>query len=186
MAEESFQLNCSCVNWAVVATADTGSRSIKQAANRLHDWCIVVVADGGDSNRYVTKDKTAKIFYLNKNIQDKFSQISRFVAAIRRSDFRRKNIGYLWAIIHGARNIWDFDDDVELIVDELSIPVNDTEALTFPNMKSVFLNPHSILGSKEQYVYSRGFYKLLTEDPGVQPLDKEGIHGIWPAERLGM
>ena len=38
-----------------------------------------------------------------------------FAAQTPWNSFARKNVGYLFAISQGARFIWDFDDDNELI-----------------------------------------------------------------------
>jgi len=32
------------------------------------------------------------------------------------NQFGRKNVGHLYAILHGATTVWDFDDDNELLV----------------------------------------------------------------------
>ena len=34
-----------------------------------------------------------------------------FVDSLPWNSFGRKNIGYLYAVMHGAKFIWDFDDD---------------------------------------------------------------------------
>ena len=43
--------------------------------------------------------------------EEQMKMRSPFVNAIPWNDFGCKNIGYLYAITHGASVIWDFDDD---------------------------------------------------------------------------
>ena len=42
---------------------------------------------------------------------DQIKLNDEFVDALPWNSFGRKNVGYLFAIAHGAKVIWDFDDD---------------------------------------------------------------------------
>ena len=49
--------------------------------------------------------------YLTPDNQVAMHNIILFVRALPWNHFGRKNIRYLYAIMHGAEVIWDFDDD---------------------------------------------------------------------------
>lgn len=44
-------------------------------------------------------------------MQEEMSKDFFLIGALPWNHFGRKNIGYLYAILHGANIIWDFDDD---------------------------------------------------------------------------
>ena len=47
------------------------------------------------------------------NVTDQHSLAAKipFLKMLPWNSFARKNVGYLYAIMHGARYVWDFDDD---------------------------------------------------------------------------
>ena len=53
--------------------------------------------------------KNSNIFYLSPNRQKEIEL--DFVKAVPWNSFGRKNVGFLFAIMHGATTIFDFDDD---------------------------------------------------------------------------
>ncbi len=51
----------------------------------------------------------SNIIFLSSEDQKNFG--SQFVDSLPWNSFGRKNVGYIFAIAHGAKVIWDFDDD---------------------------------------------------------------------------
>ena len=91
--EEYMNVN-TCRMWGVVST---GVRSLSISVRRLlqlGEWCVVVVyshtAAPEAEHDIVLGEK--RVVYLNSTTGD-------------------KNAGYMYAILHGAMAIWDFDDD---------------------------------------------------------------------------
>ena len=80
---------------------------------KLRNWCLVVVFDKRSAESYNTGWTTGAgndaVVYLR--LDNQVSMHSAFVDALPWNHFGRKNVGYLYAIMHGARTIWDFDDD---------------------------------------------------------------------------
>ena len=72
---------------------------------------MVVVADAKSMspNMFITSlANGSHVVYLSLNDQEEqFSLISSFIPL---NNLGRKNIGYLYAIQHGAEYMWDFDD----------------------------------------------------------------------------
>ena len=57
----------------------------------------------------VHSTKNSNIFYLSPNKQKEIEL--DFVKGVPWNSFGRKNVGFLYAIMHGAATIFDFDDD---------------------------------------------------------------------------
>lgn len=81
------------------------TRNITDAAPNVD---IVVSSDD-------SKDELLKrIVYLSPDDQIELAKTLPFISVIPWNSFARKNIGYLFAIAHGAKYVWDFDDDNHL------------------------------------------------------------------------
>ena len=104
----------------VVAPLDSmwASEAVRRQV-RMYDWCLVIVFDGEPSETYSTRwfagegGNTVVTMLTPKNVRLIPSlRDSEFVKAVTEWNYiGRKNIGYYYAITHGAKTIWDFDDD---------------------------------------------------------------------------
>ena len=101
-----------CEQWGVVTTNYEPSEAVRRWM-RVEGWCLVMVGDRKSSNKYQTQwtggDGKIAVVYLS--LDDQKALNNAFVNAVPWNSFGRKNIGYLYAMMHGARVIWDFDDD---------------------------------------------------------------------------
>ena len=104
-----------CKRWAVVASADSewASEAVRRQV-RMYDWCLVIVFDKAPSESYDTRwfegeGNKAVIMLTPNNLKDIGDNC--FVKSCSWDYTGRKNIGYYYAITHGADIIWDFDDD---------------------------------------------------------------------------
>jgi len=153
-----FQNKSICANnWAVVAEY---SFNIPETAKRLPNWCIVLVCEGEET----TPKLPENIFVLNGTVQYELAKISAFFKESLRLPKGlysvQKNLGYLWAIFHEATMIWDFDNTIELVVNQsvLFIPLNETiNVLTVPNHNSTLFNPYAFFALKVDIFWSRGY-----------------------------
>jgi hypothetical protein len=67
---------------------------------------------------------------------------------------RRKNLGYLWAIQHGAQEVYETDDDNELITADL--PTFDgLETYVYNVTNQTVVNPYAYFGYPE--IWPRGY-----------------------------
>ena len=71
------------------------------------------------SSDHLTDALTKRIVYLSSEDQLNLGAALPFINVIPWNSFARKNIGYLYAITHGAKYIWDFDDDNQLDNEEV-------------------------------------------------------------------
>lgn len=138
-------VNMSCTKWGVVTTIFNPTTAIVRLS-RLLSWCVVIVPDLKTPNNYMemlhamisanstNSNKTHikgssfrnKVFYFSIEKQKKWQSVAgplgTFAKSIPWGHFSRKNLGYLYAIVHGAHFIFDFDDDNQINVDENGFP----------------------------------------------------------------
>ena len=115
-----LNFNIRCQRWAIIAPHDSewASEAVRRQV-RMNDWCLIIVFDREPSETYNTRwfageggntvvtILTPKNSRLIPSLRD-----SEFVKAITEWDYiGHKNIGCYYAITHGAKTIWDLDDN---------------------------------------------------------------------------
>jgi len=116
-----------CDKWAVVTTIFEPTDTVREIVS-LKDWCMVVVGDKKSPPDYwVPKEERGKpaganskgkrtpenLVYLSAKDQERLPY--SIVPHLRWNHFGRKNIGFVYAIHHGAKVIYDVDDDNTLL-----------------------------------------------------------------------
>jgi hypothetical protein len=144
-----FNLKNNTDKWIIVTTINAPTEQIKKLANTTGFQLLVI----GDK-------KTAPNWYLNNTIflsVDSQSELNyKSFKTIPFNSYNRKNIGYLFAIQHGAKYIYDTDDDNAPIVDLLTyfnLNENDHGLIYDENAPQV-LNPYSHFGQPS--IWPRG------------------------------
>ena len=162
-----------CDKWSVVTTIFEPSEAVRRQA-ALKDWCLVVVSDKKGPSAYNIANKSTFVF-LTPADQVELSTHFSMINNIPWNHFGRKNVGHLYAILHGARMIWDFDDDNGLIEDiilvDLSLylssekekaidsgPTPVYEVLSYPNCNHTVFNPYPIMGAPRKIAFSFNMY----------------------------
>ena len=101
-----------CARWGVVTTIFEPSEAVHRWV-KVEGWCLVIVGDRKSPKVYDTRWKPGEgndaVVYLSPADQEALR--IEFVNTIPWNNFGRKNVGFLYAIMHGATVIWDFDDD---------------------------------------------------------------------------
>ena len=100
-----------CERWAVVATASVTSEAIRRQS-RLVGWCLVMVVE---SDNICQEWRSARggnevVTCLSPKKLEEMKHPFANILPKSKSDVTRKNVGYLYAIQHGAQVVWDFDD----------------------------------------------------------------------------
>ena len=94
---------------------------------------------------------------------------------------RRKNLGYLWAIQHGATEIYETDDDNELITPDLP-SFEGLQLYTYNSTNRTVVNPYAYFGYPG--IWPRGYPLDQIMDShkpdyfsriGAQPLILQGL-----------
>jgi len=179
-----------CKRWGVVMTIADPTEAIVRVIN-MRSWCLVIIPDERTPRDYMEKltvlckqlkkqsnetniNIEQNVFFFSLDKQREWQQIKgpfgSFVTSIPRNSFSRKNIGYLFAILHGAEFIFDFDDDNFIKIDDNGdpleiLPEQDSENNNTIMLKDVSVvmqglntfNHHPIMGASIPDSWPRGF-----------------------------
>ncbi len=158
--------------WAVCTTINKPSLAII-GVSKLEGWSIVVVGDIG-TPRF--PQMNANFIYLDPAAQ-KLMETSypELLSLLPWRHFGRKNLGYLYAILHGANAVWDFDDDN--ILKEGIAPDVPSEHVYLANQQSgcpVAFNPYPLMGAPlaDVNAWPRGFPLNLIQEHCNVSLEK--------------
>lgn len=149
-----------CEHWAVVTTIFEPSAAVKDMIERnAEGWCTVIVADRKSPTTY-SIDSNHMVVYLSADTQAIMRQDNDFLSSIPWNHFGRKNIGFLFSIQHGAKFVWDFDDDNVLLAGKSPLlPVSaagDVEVMIPQNHSSAVFNPYPAMGAPHRPSWPRG------------------------------
>ena len=129
--------------------------SLINLLNILEDWKIVVISKNKKiDKKWKELNYSNKIIYITLKRQMKLGySISKFLSFNSHS---RKNIGYLYAIQHGAKQIFEIEEDI-VISDLNSFNLNfDNNKICFGiRNDSRMINPYIHFGEKN--IWPRGF-----------------------------
>ena len=146
--------------WIVMATNKSPNsyfdKLIKLTKN---DTRKILVIEKGEKNeeklweKYLKeKNIINKVIYLSLDTQNKLGY--KTVECIPKNSYARKNIGYLYAIEHGAKEILDTDDNILLDNSFLSTQLS-FHRLYYVNNISQMVNPYMFYGRPD--IWPRGF-----------------------------
>eukprot|EP01038_Epipyxis_sp_PR26KG_P006993 gene6993-9557_t len=162
-----------CSKWSVVTTIFEPSAAVQTQA-LLRDWCIVVVGDKKGPLQYEINTPLKNFIFLSESIQKELENHFPMIKILPWNHFGRKNVGFLYAILHGAKIIWDFDDDngfpsnsKDFVVagmnfsqswvdNNISNPIY-LDALEPKGYKSIVFNPYPFMVNMKNAVWPRGF-----------------------------
>lgn len=124
-----------CDRWSVVTTIFEPSEAVQRQA-KIPGWCLVVVGDKKGSTTYdLDSSENKNWVYLSVDYQEELAKHFPVVKLLPWNHFGRKNVGYVYAILHGAKAIWDFDDDNMLLSDSKMMDLPGSIPLT-PTLKN--------------------------------------------------
>ena len=155
-----------CERWIVVTSIHPATDCLRTIAS-LEGWCMVVVAD----RKGPVSMEVANVDYVTVLQQERCGY--RICRSTPWNHFGRKNIGYLYAIEHGAKWIYDTDDDNQPLAGK--VPVLDD---TGPRLRHVSLaadvwNPYPAFGSDAE-IWPRGFPLSRITDEATKKTSVEG------------
>ena len=176
--------------WVVLTTINPPNEYIEKLQRMLKSYKFVVIGDIKTNNASweIYKNST-NLFYLSledqKNLNYKTTEFIPF------NSYSRKNIGYLYAIQHGAKEIFETDDDIYLFSKKY-INLNISQYLYYSeNNNSVMVNPYCFYGKPS--IWPRGyrlkdihkksetkFYRLLSKRAELNHLIFQGIMNLEP------
>jgi hypothetical protein len=100
-------VSSNCTKWVVITTIFPPTTLVRQLEGAEgKEWCLVVVGDERSPRDYPVGDR---VHYLGPADQRALGWA--IMDHIPWNHFGRKNVGYLYAVAHGAEVIYDTDDD---------------------------------------------------------------------------
>lgn len=133
--------------WIVVTTINYPSAGLKKLA-ALKSWNLVVIGD----------NKTPKDWHLDNctflSIEEQKTLGYEITKLLPENHYCRKNIGYLYAISHGAQVIYETDDD-NILIDDMLTVADDDELVELDVNDKNSVNVFSYFG--QPTVWPRGF-----------------------------
>ena len=141
--------------WMVMIAFNPPKSQIINLLNILEQWKIVIV---GNSKKNAIKwkhmDHSKKYIYLS--LKDQIKLGYKTIQYLNLNSYSNKNIGYLYAIQHGAKEIYEIDED--LIISKIkNIEMNNDiiDICYGVRNDSLMINPYSYFG--ENNIWPRGF-----------------------------
>jgi len=166
-----------CSRWNVVTTIYDVTSAVQTAA-AMSGWCTVIMADRKTPSTYMKTSNlqnNSNVFFLSAQMQEaeaksRQDSVGAFMRHVPFNHFARKNIGYLYAIAHGAKFIFDFDDDNKLKSSEVDIIPWSGESGKARQVvsSSLVLNVYPLLNPSANGTWPRGFpLELLKKSPNT-------------------
>jgi hypothetical protein len=159
--------------WAVVTTVHYPTEALKKL-NSMNNVHLVVVAD----------KKTPLDWHLEGcdflSVEKQLALGYKIIPLLPWNHYSRKNIGYLYAIEHGAKIIYDTDDDNIIIGNSIEYLPTTTSILS-PVTQAIAINPYAYFG--QDTVWPRGYpLELVMQEQPItlqhdmfRPLIQQGL-----------
>lgn len=142
-----------CDRWIVITSISEPTDHVKYIQDALIDWCLVVVGDSKSPSNWAYKDA---VFLSLKDQNELLAKRYKLVAQIPVKSYLRKVIGYLYAIDHGAKFIYETDDDNSALDGLLGfkyMQMRGVEMACEPITR--FINPYAYFGQPS--MWPRGY-----------------------------
>ena len=99
-----------CDKWIIIRSIREPTDYLKAISDSIYGWCLLVVGDLNTPKKWHYKD----VNYLSLSDQNNLAQkeIYDIIKIIPVDSYKRKLVGYLYAISNGARYIYETDDNV--------------------------------------------------------------------------
>ena len=172
--------------WIVMVSFHPPQLPLIKLLNSLNSWKIIIIASNkyNDNKWKLLKHYSNKIIYLSIYKQKKLDyNINKYLEV---NSYSRKNIGYLYAIHHGAKEIYEIEENMNISSLNSDIIFNNTPICYGLRNDSRMINPYSYFG--EEHLWPRGFiindigkgynnkfYSIKSNQLRLKPLIFQGI-----------
>jgi len=183
-----------CRKWNVVTTIYNATAAVHTAA-AVPGWCTVIIGDRKTPISYMEDSKLGRhknVFFLSAVVQEvqarsRYDAVGAYMRHVPFDHFARKNIGYLYAIAHGAEFIFDFDDDNSLKSSEVDmIPWTDATWRARQIVASpLLLNVYPLMHPTVDGTWPRGLPLELVKTPANATIVSPSLEPV-AVSRIGV
>ena len=148
--------NNSSDRWIVMNAFNPPSESIINLEKNINNWKIVVIGNSKTEDSYWNIFiRSRKLIYLSIEEQNKLGY--KILKFLKNDSYCRKNIGYLYAIQHGAKEIYEIEENLNFgNLNFLSVNINNTYVCYGQNLnEQKMINPYTHFC--ESNIWPRGF-----------------------------
>ena len=172
--------------WVVVTTINAPTPSIHELLKLPEPWKIVIIGDSKSKDEPWEEFKTSnKLIFLSVKSQENLCyNMTKYIPT---KSYTRKNIGYLYAIQNGAKEIYETDDDNQFIKSFNDYNFNNNSFISYAKSDpKIMINPYSYFG--QPTIWPRGyrlsdigknnknnFYYTITNKIYNNPLIYQGV-----------
>ncbi len=181
-----------CDKWSVVTTTFPLPDAIKQQVKLQDGWCMVIVGGKKEVPPYNITRTHPNVVYLDGTAQNRMSERYKLITYLPWDHIGRKNVGYLYAIEHGARTVWDINDGVVLnnYTNTHGLPtvppiLGKMVDVLIPNTEeAVLFNPYHIRVAPRSPCWTRELPQLNVKDSHSNSI--RGYLDSLPVESIGI
>jgi len=152
--------------WVVATTINPPTQALTTLSN-LEEWRIVIVADTKTPKDWSLKNT----HFLSVEKQSEYAYLIYDLLPFK--SYSRKNLGYLYAIQHGADLIYETDDDNILAQESIVYQPEKTEVYQFTNFTNKkVMNPYSYFGVPDMWPRGYPLEEIYRQDEFQVTKDK--------------
>ena len=131
--------------------------SFKKLIKTINNWKIIVISYSNNikiNNNWKLLNFTNNLIYLT--LKDQISLGYEITKYLKINSYSRKNIGYIYAIQHGAKEIYEIDEDIFITdINDLNIKLNNKNIFYVIRNDSKMINPYNHF--EQRNIWPRGF-----------------------------
>lgn len=143
--------------WIVMTAFNSPTSSFKKLIKTINNWKIIVISYSNSikiNNNWKLLNFTNNLIYLT--LKDQISLGYEITKYIKINSYSRKNIGYIYAIQHGAKEIYEIDEDIFITdINDLNINLNNKSIYYVIRNDSKMINPYNHF--EQRNIWPRGF-----------------------------
>ena len=142
-------------NWIVLTAFNPPSSFIINLIEKLEKWKIVVIGNNEtNDNKWNIFKSSNKLVYLSNDAQKNLNY--SILKYLKHNSYFRKSLGYLYCIEHGAKEIYEIDEDLVFNNKSfLNYYSNNIHISYVKREDSLMSNPYLHFGNKN--IWPRGF-----------------------------
>ena len=172
--------------WIVVTVYNKPNSSFLELIKFLGSWKIIIIGNSIKNDR-IWKSLSKKIKFIYLTLKEQNNLPYKIIKYLNYNSYYRKNIGYLYAIQHGAKEIYEIDEDI-IIPDSKYLNFDYRNNMICYGIRndSKMINPYDYFN--ERSLWPRGFrisdigenennkyYILNSSQLSIKPLIFQGL-----------